>query len=108
MNSETPVVQPRIVLPDRCGRYHWDDEPVVVWVEDGELWGAAQYVGIEKVEDIDREFRDENSLQHIVSPENPWTRVGDCYRDDCECHGQNVKILPTREGEGSTKTKDDE
>jgi hypothetical protein len=88
---------PRLVLPTRCGRYHWDDEPVVVWLEDGEMWGAAPHVGIEKVEDIDREFRTENSLQHIVSLDAPWLRVGDCYRDDCECAGPNDQMQTTPE-----------
>lgn len=84
------VATSAMVLPVYCGRYHWADEPVVVWIEDGELWGAAQYVGIEKVADIDREFRDDLAFHNLPIPELPWSRVGDCYRDDCECHGQNV------------------
>lgn len=83
-----------MVLPRACGRYSWGDEHVIVWLEDGELWGAAQYVGIEKVADIDREFREDLAFYGLAIPEKPWTRVGDCYRDDCECHGLNASDHP--------------
>jgi hypothetical protein len=73
--TQTPsVATSAMVLPVRCGMYHWGDEPVIVWTEDGELWGAAQYVGIEKVADIDREFRDDLAFHNLPMPEQPPSR----------------------------------
>lgn len=50
------------------------------------------------VEELDMLFRTENSMQHQMTADAPWQRVGDCYEDGCESARHNVKAVPAAAG----------
>ena len=77
-----------IVMPVECGRYLWDDEPVTVYWQDDVLMGETS-TECDTVEELDMLFRTENSMQHQMTADAPWQRVGDCYEDGCESARHN-------------------
>lgn len=83
-------------MPLHCGRYLWEDEPVTVWMEEGELIAATSDYS-DTPEEIDRMFRDENSEQHQVCMDRPWLLIGDCYEEECSQHNVQEHTTPRNE-----------
>ena len=77
------------VFPVECGRYLWDDEPVTVYCQDDELIGET-LTECDTVKKLDLIFRIENAMQHQITADSPWQRVGDCYKENCESASHNA------------------
>lgn len=89
-DTTTPTVeQQHMVMPVECGRYLWDDEPVTVYWQNDVLMGETS-TECDKIEELDMIFRTENSMQHQITADAPWQRIGDCYKDGCESARHNV------------------
>lgn len=82
--KETPLSgsERRLVMPNECGRYLWDDEPVWLWWQDGTLVAdAVDY----------SDTPEENSDHHQTSPDAPWLKIGECDKDDCSGHNAEFR-----------------
>ena len=84
------VALSQIVMPSQCGVYMWQDERVSVTVDShGDLMALAGD-NYESVQDLDYDFRAENSEQDQMSPDRPWRKIEECGLDFC--FGHNAEL----------------